>query len=512
MTTADREQILIVDDHAGVCETLSMMVEQLGHQPLVVHSGEEAVEMIALGGLGLVLTDLRLPDMDGIEVLRRSREMRPETPVILLTGYPTVDQAVQAIRLGACEFLTKPFKLEILERVITRALEECRLVHENHRLAAKANRLTVIQRLNAKLNRRVRELTSLNRISEEITEAEDNTTLFECVVELAVDLTAAQRVSLMLVTPDGQSLTIRTAHGLSEQLRHQIEVPLGEGIAGSVAQSLAPLHVTRGSALPTSPSRLQIYHSPSFISVPLAISGEVLGVLNLSEKHGGEDFSTEEFHLILSLAAKAAMKVENNALYESLHLNLVDTLRSLVGTLEAKDPYTKEHSKRVTQVAMMIGREMGLSETDIESIEFAAILHDVGKIGVRDSILLKVGRLTTAEFEVIKTHPVIGESIVEPLNLIQAERDIIRSHHERVDGTGYPDGLRGDEIPLLARIVAVADAYDAMTTTRPYRRAMGQAYALSEFERTRGLHYDPDVIDALHRTLRAEADDCLAAM
>jgi putative nucleotidyltransferase with HDIG domain len=258
--------------------------------------------------------------------------------------------------------------------------------------------------------------------------------------------------------------------------------------------------VTRRSTAPMF-TRAAQYATPSFVSVPLVISGEVLGVLNMTDKIGGEDFSEDEFHLMQSLAEKAAIRVENNALYESIYCNLIDTLSSLVTTLEAKDPYTKEHSKRVTEVALAIAEEMGATEDEMESIGFAGMLHDIGKIGVRDSVLLKPGRLTAAEFEVIKMHPAIGEQIVEPLGLIQAERDIIRSHHERMDGTGYPDGLMGDQIPLLARIVAVADAYDAMTSTRPYREALGEEYALEEFERGRGRQHDPAVIDALHRVL-----------
>jgi len=278
------------------------------------------------------------------------------------------------------------------------------------------------------------------------------------------------------------------------------EVKLGVGVAGTVAQRRAPLLVTRRSTAPMF-TREAKYATPSFICVPLVISGEVLGVLNVTDKIGGEDFSEDEFHLMQALAEKAAIRVENNALYESIYCNLIDTLSSLVTTLEAKDPYTKEHSKRVTEVALAIAQEMGATEDELESISFAGMLHDIGKIGVRDSVLLKPGRLTAAEFEVIKMHPVIGEQIVEPLGLIQAERDIIRSHHERMDGTGYPDGLAGDQIPLLARIVAVADAFDAMTSTRPYREALGEEYALEEFERGRGRQHDPAVIDALHRVL-----------
>jgi response regulator RpfG family c-di-GMP phosphodiesterase len=492
-------------------DMVAALIEELGHCPHVVNRGEEGAEMIAVGGIDLVVTDLRLPDIDGLDILRRTKECSPLTPVILVTGYPTVDAAIQAIKLGASDFLSKPFKIEVLERAIIRALEERRLVIENQRLIAEANKVAVIQRLNARLNEKVNELTNLNRISEALNTTEDNETLFRRVVELAAELAAASRVSLMLVTADASALTIRASRGLSDHVIRETRVPIGSGIAGQVALSRAPLHITHDSSLPRAVERHSVYSSPSFICVPLVISGEVLGVLNLAEKIGGGDFTTEEFTLIQSLAQKAAIKFENNALYESIYCNLIDTLRSLVFTLEAKDPYTKEHSKRVTQMAVALGRAMGLGEHEIESIQFAGILHDIGKIGVRDSILLKPGRLTAAEFEVIKSHPIIGEQIVAPLGLIEAERGIIRHHHERFDGTGYPDGLRGERIPLLARIVAAADSFDAMTTTRPYREARNLESALEEFDRCKGTQFDPGVVAALHVILEGEMSQVLLA-
>jgi putative nucleotidyltransferase with HDIG domain len=466
--------------------------------------GETALEMLSVGGFDLLVTDLRMPDIDGLELLQRSKDLSPLVPVILLTGYPTVDTATQAIKRGASDFLTKPFKVEQLEFSVTRALEERRMMEENQRLAAEANKVAVIQRLNTKLNQKVRELMNLNRVSEAIDAAEDNETLFERVVELATDLTGAERVSLMLTTPEATGLRIRAARGISEDVMRDVVVPLGSGIAGEVARSCQPVHIVRTSQRPPGTAERSIYNSPSFICVPLVISTEALGVLSAAEKLGGEDFSEDDFSLVQELAKKAAIKIENNALYESIYCNLVDTLTSLVSTLEAKDPYTKEHSKRVTQMAVLLGQKLGLPEEDIESIEFAGILHDIGKIGVRDSILLKPGRLTDEEFEVIKSHPVIGETIVEPLGLIPSERDIIRHHHERMDGSGYPDGLKGDEIPLLARVVAVADAFDAMTTTRIYRQAMGLEYALGEFEKFRGVQFDPTVVDALHSVIHEQ--------
>lgn len=504
MSIQGKSQILVVDDHPGVCELVGQMVQALGHRAHLVNDGASAIEILSIGGIDLVVTDLKLPDMDGIEILRRSKELCPFVPVILLTGYPTVDVAIQAIKQGASDFLTKPFKMEQIEWSVARALEERRLIEENQRLVAEVNKVAVIQRLNTKLNQKVRELMHQNMISETINTAEDNESLFEKVVDLGQDLTGAGRVSLMLMNADATALTIRAARGVSNNVQRETEVRLGAGISGQVAMTRAPLHIRRSDTPVEIGRDRSVYGSKSFICVPLMISGEVLGVLNLTDKPNGEDFTTSEFELMQSLAQKAAIKIENNALYESIYCNLVNTLTSLVTTLEAKDPYTKEHSKRVTQTAVALGTKMGLPEQDIESLQFAGILHDIGKIGVCDSILLKPGKLTASEYAVIRTHPVVGEQIVEPLGLVPAERHIIRHHHERLDGSGYPDGLAGEQIPLLARVVAVADALDAMTTTRPYRDAMTIEQAFEEFERCKGTQFDPVVVDTLEQLISDE--------
>jgi putative nucleotidyltransferase with HDIG domain len=220
-------------------------------------------------------------------------------------------------------------------------------------------------------------------------------------------------------------------------------------------------------------------------------------VLNLTDKLGRENFTPKDEQIMAILLEKAGAKLENQALYEGIYANLVDTLNTLVTTIEAKDPYTRDHSLRVTNYALGLAEMLGLDQQEREMIDFAGTLHDIGKIGVHDEILSKTGRLTKAEYEAIKEHPLIGERIVEPLGLSPLERAIVRNHHERFDGRGYPDRLGGEDIPLLARIVAVADAFDAMTTTRSYRQALSATVALEEVKRERGKQFDPVVAEAL---------------
>lgn len=188
---------------------------------------------------------------------------------------------------------------------------------------------------------------------------------------------------------------------------------------------------------------------------------------------------------------------ENKALVASLERGYLETIRALANSIDAKDPYTRGHSMRVTNVALAIGREMGLSEEELRVLRYAGILHDIGKIGIQEGILAKKEKLSDAERQIIKQHPVLGDKIIEPIDFLQPVRPIVLHHHEWVDGSGYPDGLKADEIPLGARIVSAADTYDAVTSERPYQKAVDNQEAIRILQKLRGRQIDPEVCDAL---------------
>ncbi|NJL59800.1 MAG: HD domain-containing protein [Desulfobacteraceae bacterium] len=230
------------------------------------------------------------------------------------------------------------------------------------------------------------------------------------------------------------------------------------------------------------------------MAVPMMIRGKVFGVLTASIHRGNIKFSSKDLYYLSFMTEAAAYSIENLALYENICDNLFSTLLAFVKALEARDFYTGRHAERVTIIAKMIARKMGCSSEELEILEVAGRLHDIGKIGIRDSILLKPGSLTDEEFAEIKKHPVIGADIVEQLGFWKREQEIIRSHHERFDGKGYPEGRKGEEIPFLSRVMFVADAYDAMCSHRCYRNGMNEAKIISIISERAGTQFDPDAV------------------
>jgi HD-GYP domain-containing protein (c-di-GMP phosphodiesterase class II) len=234
------------------------------------------------------------------------------------------------------------------------------------------------------------------------------------------------------------------------------------------------------------------------VGVPFQKNGEYLGGLVLAGTEG-EGIRESQFQNLIVAAHYLLPLFESAVLQEILLSNYLDAIDTLAVALEAKDPYTRGHSNMVCAYAVATARKMGFRAKRLQSIEIGAMMHDIGKIGVPDSILQNTGKLTPEEFEVVKRHPVIGEEILRPMKhpLFNVPRQIVRWHHERIDGKGYPDGLKGEEIPLEARITFVADAYEAMTSERPFRSAKSQEEAMAELRRNAGTQFDPDVVDVL---------------
>jgi len=327
------DRILIVDDEKMICSVLARRLNREGHACVIANNGREALSHFYKDAFSLIISDIKMPEIDGIELLRRVKEMNPKMMVIIMTAYPEIDMAVKAMRMGAYDFIIKPVDLDLVVLSVKKALEMKNLDQE-------------VESYHKNLERLVEERTS-------------------------------------------------------------------------------------------------------------------------------------EIRQALSVVKKS-------------HL---DSVMVLAGAIDAKDPYTRGHSDRVRRMSVRIGMKLGFDEKRLESLVFGALLHDIGKIGIKDEVLQKQGNLNSKEYQYIQEHPLIGVKIVEGIDFFKDKIPMIRNHHEHFDGSGYPDGLVGEAIPLEARTVAVPDAFDAMTSSRPHHGAISLEEALSEMERGKGKQFDPRILE-----------------
>jgi HD-GYP domain-containing protein (c-di-GMP phosphodiesterase class II) len=232
--------------------------------------------------------------------------------------------------------------------------------------------------------------------------------------------------------------------------------------------------------------------SAAILAVPVAQRGGLGGVLLLSDRPE-KPLDRDDLNLVTMLAENPSLVSDNLALQEKNTISLLESIKALVRSLEARDPYTGQHSARVTEIVSHFGRHLGLPPEELESLKTASYLHDIGKVGISDFILLKPGPLTPDERAIIETHPLIGGKIVEPLGLRPQEKSVILYHHERWDGRGYPRGLAGKDIPFSCRLLTLADVYDALTTDRPYRHRCTITEALAEIRAHAGTQFDPEL-------------------
>jgi putative nucleotidyltransferase with HDIG domain len=244
----------------------------------------------------------------------------------------------------------------------------------------------------------------------------------------------------------------------------------------------------------------------SFLGVPLWTRSYFIGVLCLGGKKTGERFTKDDISLLSTLGSQAALATYNAQLYEAREQALLDTITALAHAIEAKDTYTINHCEKITDRAVALAQAMSLPRQDVENIRLGSILHDVGKIGIPDAILNKPSKLTDDEYEIIKQHAQIGARIVQSVGALQGVVPIVRHHQERFDGRGYPDGLAGEDVPIGARIIAVVDAYGAMTEDRVYRKALGHEKALNELRRNAGTQFDPQVVTTFIRILKEQPE------
>jgi len=361
---------------------------------------------------------------------------------------------------------------------------------------------------NESLRRTVDRLKRINDVGRVLTSIIETEEIIKLIIKTSAEILYAKKGTIHIDdSVPHRSLTLSYVKGLGVEKLSTLSIDFRETYSRILASGKATV-IELDIPRKKNPD-IPIEGRSLSIGVPLKMKGQIIGAMILQDKMDGTPFSNDELDLLSTLSGHAMVAIENAWLYEKLKTNYFSTIQSLVNALEASDKYTKGHSERVRYISVEIGRHIGLAPSELEVLEHAAILHDIGKIGVDSTLLNKEGTLSSEEFKVIKAHPVIGEEILGPIDTLSGVRMTILQHHEHYDGSGYPLGLVGEEISLKARILSVADTFDAMVSHRPYRGPMPVKNALEELNRGAGSQFDPTVVKAFSSIISSNDDSFL---
>jgi putative nucleotidyltransferase with HDIG domain len=491
-----RWRVLVVDDEDSFGKMVSEALTQKGFETSVFTDPAAALDSVRDGRFAAAVLDLSMPGMGGMELAERIRVKSPDTQFLILTGHGDMASAVESIQHGVFDYLQKQaMPLTVLEHSVSRAVERFELLQRNHELM---QRLTDTNHL----------LKALQDIGTSLTGESHLDRVLERLVAAAKQLCSAGagRVLLFRRVPGSEQLIVDMAVGDGADPVRGVRLKKREGIAALamesdelVATERAEIHeryCRRCDEMPTA--------QPGFLAAPLR-HGSVLGALQVAGRADGFDLDHGE--IVASLARSAAVAVDN-ALQRERSLNFFAHVSNLlVGVLDGMDVHYPGHSRRVAAFSDMVSRRLGMNDEERRQIHFAGLLHDIGKIRLDPAILQNEGKATPEQWRQIQRHPELGVEVLRPITVWEDVLPIILAHHERWDGKGYPRGLAGDEIPKGARIVAVAEVFDAISRAGPHVPGRTIDQALSEIERCAGTQFDPEIAKLFVEEYRLRADD-----
>ena len=492
-------RILVADDEKVIREILSDFLTMEGYIVRTVNDGEAAIAELERRGYDLVISDLKMPRKGGLELLESINRKGLNVLTVIMTGFGTVETAIEAMKRGAYDYILKPFKVEEVVLVVRRGLDRQRLQAENMRL---------------------REALSLYEISEAMGRNLAVEPILDLVTTATLDEAQADTVTLLLEESPGSGTyveRIRKTRVHDQDVTWELNIKeLLCCIEDDTPLLASGVKAQRFfSALPRSVRLV------SFCSIPLKLQNRVIGMLNMLSFTRGRSFTEGQRKMLSIIGSRAAMSIENARLYEnlleskedlekanaSLEENFRQTIMGFAQALEENDEYTKGHSERVCYYSRMIAEGMDLKASEVTTVVQAALMHDIGKIGILHEQLNKPEGLTDEERILFQDHPDKGKRILEPIPFLRKLIAGCHCHHEHWDGTGYPQGLAREQIPLLGRIISVADTYDAMTTNRAYRKALPHEVAIAELEKCSGTQFDPDIVVVFVREIEKQRSD-----
>jgi len=464
-------RILVVDDEESLREVCADALRDEGYQVLQSEDGRDALKVISANRIDLVISDLRMPEMSGFELLEKIKEKQLEIDFLIMTGFATIETAVDCMKMGAADYLPKPFNIKHLLVKVSKVLRDRAAKNEQKRLTNIVRLLNLSNALNSRLD-----LESICR--EFVTHVSKNFSPDSVMLLLR----KSGRPFLVKTVVRGR--LFREDPDLSAGVQKLAEKSLEEN-AGYLLDSknISALPIFSGHSFPF-----------SMMLVPLFSQMNKVGAVALLRKDN-RVFSSDEFNFLSVFAAHVATSIQNARIYSRMKDQNIEIIRSYAKAVEAKDYYTKGHSEGVAVYAVKLGRYLKLNTRELDALHTAGMLHDIGKIGIPDHILNKPSTLDDEEFEIMKSHPAIARDIISQLGTLSDILPVVYHHHERVDGKGYPDGVTGEKIPELARIISVVDAFEAMTSDRAYRKALPWEKAVDILAQGSGTQWQGDLVE-----------------
>jgi response regulator RpfG family c-di-GMP phosphodiesterase len=484
--SGDSPMILVVDDEQVIREILADFLAMEGFRVRTAKDGQDALGELSRTRFDLVLSDLKMPIMGGIELLQAISTHAPNVVTIIMTGFGTVETAIDAMKRGAYDYIMKPFKMEEVVHTVRRGLERRKLQAENLRL---------------------KEALSLYKVSEAIANSLSLDEVVQTVVHAALDEVSGDVVFVLLENGEGGFFERQRAinPGFVREGFHPGKLSVANLADHFQGDRRLKVHGRQGLAFfEELPRGAEL---ASLMATRMVMSTRTIGYMAVCSFSQEKLFDEGQRKLLRMVADRAAASIENAQLYEDMKATFRQTIRGLASAIDKMDRYTSGHSERVAGYAQLLAIKLGLPEPQVELIRQAALMHDIGKIGCVLN-LNKPGILTEREYEIFKKHPGFGKEILTPIDFLHPLIPGVHCHHERWDGNGYPAGLKAQEIPLMARIISVADVYDAMTSDRAYRKALPHDATMAELERCAGSQFDPEVANDFVATIEAHRNEC----
>ncbi|UCC42992.1 MAG: response regulator [Candidatus Zixiibacteriota bacterium] len=474
MLGKDKPRVVVVDDEQYICNIIAESLADEDYDVVTLNDPMRAMEHIASNPVDLVLTDLVMGEHSGVQVVERTLEYHDDAIIVLMTAHPTVQTAISVLKRGAYDFLVKPFKLELLRASIKRGLAHQKALRDNLRLRGQVEFL---------------------KVANAAPPGVDLDTYLQMVLRSCITELSAAAAAIIGVSPDTSKVTRRICQTDNSIFRDEL---LDNRHVEEILQKKSRKPTIKSDRVTIDGKEVR----KVFVSHPILRRSRIVGLINVLITSRFERLSRGRLDVLTILANSAASAMANEQLYQERQTSYLEAIRGLANAIEARDAYTAGHTDRVTRLAELIAAELGWDSQRIDDLVMGCMLHDIGKIGVPDSILSKPDRLTEAERKKMKEHPRLGLRIVKGIRLFKAAIPYIIAHHERFDGDGYPKGLKGQDIPVEGRLLAVADTFDAIMSDRPYRSGADLQTAVRELEQHKGSQFDPELVDVLVAVLK----------